>query len=627
MRLRIREHRGLNGPLRVEGHDVKLGLGGIREIEFFTQTRQLIAGGRDPDLRDRTTVGGLGALAAKGWIGADVAQELCALYESHREVEHRLQMVNDAQTHQMPTTAEGVARIAAFCGTDENTFREAFVGRLRAVDALTEGFFTPGPVEEGPELSDAAETIVQGWRQYPAFRSARAQEIFARVRPTLLAALQRAANSDEALIALDGFLAGLPAGVQLFSLFEANPALVDLIVDIAGTAPQLARYLSRNAGVLDAVLGGSFWAPMQDRAALRDALGAALGAVPDYEGKLNAARIWMKETHFRIGVHHLRGLIDAFEAGKSYADLADALVAGLWPVVCAEFARRHGAPPGRGAVVLGMGSLGAGRLNAGSDLDLIMIYDADGVEASDGPRPLGARPYYARLTQAMVTALVAQMPQGRLYEVDMRLRPSGRQGPVATALQSFRTYQEAEAWTWEHLALTRARVIAGDGGLGAEVEAFRRTLLAAKGQGAGVRADVAEMRARLQAAKPATGACEAKNGPGRLMDIELCAQMLALMAGSPARGVEAQIAAAQAAGLSKAEAGVLLTAYRTLWRLQCGARLLTDGPVVLSNLGKGGRAFLLRETGQETPDALTARLDEVTALAAEVIDAQVGEGM
>jgi glutamate-ammonia-ligase adenylyltransferase len=623
MRLRIREHRGLNRALRVEGHDIKLGLGGIREIEFFTQTRQLIAGGRDPDLRDPTTVGGLAVLAAKGWIPPHVADELSTLYRHHREVEHRLQMVGDAQTHTLPATSDGVARIAAFCDQDGARFRDRFLARVRAVDVLTEGFFAPGAVEDGPVLSDVAKKIVQGWRQYPAFRSSRAQEIFARVRPVLFTALQRAANPDEALLALDGFLAGLPAGVQLFSLFEANPALVDLIVDIAGTSPQLARYLSRNARVLDAVLGGSFWAGFADRATLQAGLGASMAAVGDYEAKLKAARVWTSELHFRIGVHHLRGLIDAFEAGKSYADLAGAVLAGLWPVVCAEFARRHGAAPGRGAVILGMGSLGAGRLTAGSDLDLIVIYDADGVEASDGPKPLGARPYYARLTQAMLTALVAPMPEGRLYEVDMRLRPSGRQGPVATALQSFRAYQEADAWTWEHLALARARVIAGDGALGAEVEAFRRRLLADKGKGAMVLADVAEMRARLQAAKPSLGAWDARNGPGRMMDIELCAEMLALLSGSAARGVERQIAAGSVAGVTGSQADALLAAYRLLWCLNCGARLLTDGPVVSETLGQGGRAFLLRETGQKTPEALTMRLQEATALAAQAIDAQV----
>ncbi|MFC3087204.1 glutamine-synthetase adenylyltransferase [Tabrizicola soli] len=626
MRLRIRDHRGLHGPITVEGHNMKLGAGGIREIEFFTQTRQLIAGGRDPGLRDRTTVGGLAALAEKGWVPPDTATELTALYRAHREVEHRLQMVNDAQTHSLPATAEGVARIAAFCGQDEAGFRRDLLDRLTRTDRLTEGFFAPGAAEEGPELSDTAREITRRWESYPALRSDRAQAIFRRLRPRLLKELARAANPDEALVALDGFLSGLPAGVQIFSLFEANPTLIELIVDIAGSAPALALYLSRNAAVLDGVIGGSFWGDWPGMAGLRAELAGKLAGATDYEARLSMARRWMKEWHFRVGVHHLRGLIDGFEAGKQYADLAEAVVAVIWAEVTADFARKHGAMPGRGAVVIGMGSMGAGRLNAGSDLDLIVIYDAEGVEGSDGPRPLATRPYYARLTQALVTALTAQMPEGRLYEVDMRLRPSGRAGPVATSLASFSTYQETEAWTWEHLALTRARVLAGDPSLAGEVEAFRRALLAAKGRGAGVRADVAGMRARLQAAKPAQGAWDAKNGPGRIMDIELAAETLALIAGSPARGVERQIAAGAGRIVPDSDAQALASAYRLLWRLHAAARLLSEGALDWDRLGEGGRAFVLRETGAADAGALALDLARATAEAEAAVTRLVGAG-
>ncbi|MDO8983932.1 glutamine-synthetase adenylyltransferase [Cypionkella sp.] len=633
MRLRIREHRGLNGAVTVEGHNMKLGQGGIREIEFFTQTRQLIAGGRDVTLRDRTTLGGLKALAAKDWLPPEVATDLSQLYTQHRELEHRIQMVNDEQTHNLPTSAEGIARIAAFCGQDEASFRTDLLDRLSRTDRLTEGFFAPSAVEAGPELSDHAAQIVKGWSSYPALRSDRAQAIFLRLRPVLLKRLTRAANPDEALVALDGFLAGLPSGVQIFSLFEANPQLVDLIIDIAGTAPALARYLSRNASVLDAVIGGAFFAAWPTTAALIAELSKRLDDIPDYERKLDAARRWMKEWHFRIGVHHLRGLIDGFEAGKQYADLAEAVIAALWPVVCADFALKHGQAPGRGAVVLGMGSLGAGRLNAGSDLDLIMIYDAAGVENSDGKRPLAARPYYARLTQAMVTALSAQMAEGRLYEVDVRLRPSGRQGPVATSIESFRNYQTTEAWTWEHLALTRARVLAGEPTLAAEVEAFRRETIASKGQGATVLKDVADMRARLAEAKPGAGGWDAKFGPGRMMDIELLAQTVALQTASPARGLERQIAAGgQIAGkitggtlakLSHSDQSALLDAYRLCWQMQAASKLLSDKPLDPETLGLGGRAFLLREANEATTEALTKRLARVAALAEQVISAHL----
>ena len=625
MRLRIRDHKHLHGPLVIEGHNLKLGVGGIREIEFFTQTRQLIAGGRDSDLRARGTVAGLRALAAKGWIPEDVANELTTHYRAHRELEHRLQMVGDAQTHDMPTSASGIDRIAHFMGTpDVAVFKADLKARLTKVDHLTTRFFAPAEAEAGPELSSAAQSIVAGWSNYPALRTDRAVGIFQRLRPMLLTRLMQASNPDEALVALDGFLAGLPTGVQIFSLFEANPPLVDLIIDIAATAPALSHYLARNAGVLDAVIGGSFFSEWPGRDQLAFASTARMAIEPDYERKLDGARRFMKEWHFRIGVHHLRGLVDAFEAARQYADLAEATLQAIWPVVCTEFARKHGPIPGQGAVVVGMGSLGAGRLNAGSDLDLIVIYDPGSVEISEGPRPLAPRAYAARLTQALVTALAAPTAEGSLYDVDMRLRPSGRQGPVATSFASFRSYQETDAWTWEHLALTRARVLAGDVELSAKVETLRQRLILEKGKGPMVRRDVAEMREKLALAKPQTGPLDPKFGPGRMMDLELLAQTCALITGSAARDIEDQIQASVSGGvLSEFDQSVLTQAYRLYWPVQAAARLLSENIAEIGQLGIGARAYMLRETGCEDEVSLAGQLEtaarETMAIIAKVL--------
>ncbi len=413
--------------------------------------------------------------------------------------------------------------------------------------------------------------------------------------------------------------------MQLFSLFEANPQLTELIVDICATAPALAQYLSRNSAVFDAVIGGGFFSDWPGVDSLRADLAQVLAEAPDYEAGLDEARRWHKEWHFRIGVHHLRGLTPATVAGREYADLAEATLAALWPAVCAHFAVRHGPPPGRGAVVVGMGSLGAARLNAASDLDLIVIYDAQGADASDGARPLATRQYFARLTQAMVTALTAPMPNGRLYEVDMRLRPSGRQGPVATSLAAFEDYQRNEAWTWEHLALTRARAIAGDGGLAAEIEAFRRALLRDKSAGQSVLADVAEMRGRIAEAKVPQGLWDAKIGAGRLQDIELLAQTGALLAGSPARELPDQIAAGVATGfLSAAEGAALQAASGLFWQVQATARLIGGGALAPDDLGEGGTRMALRETGHETIEDLAAALAEAAAAAGAIVDARLG---
>ncbi|TNF20510.1 MAG: glutamine-synthetase adenylyltransferase [Rhodobacteraceae bacterium] len=623
MRLRIRAHKGLGGPITLPGHNMKLGRGGIREIEFFTQTQQIIAGGRDPDLRVRGTVAGLSVLAEKGWIPTDLAQVLSDHYRFHREVEHRLQMVADAQTHLLPNSDEGLDRIAAMMDLDPDALRSELMRRLTEVHARTEGFFAPDPAaapEPVPDVGFDTE-VTSRWRSYPALRSRRAVEIFTRIRPEILRRLAETARPDDALNAFDGFLSGLPAGVQLFSLFEANPQLIDLLVDIAGTSPALAKYLSRNSGVFDAVIGGDFFADWPGVTGLAEDLARVLEPEGDYERKLDAARRWAKEWHFRIGVHHLRGLIDAATAGRQYADLAEANLTALWPEVVAQFATKHGGPPGRGAMVLGMGSLGAARLTSASDLDLIMIYDAQSVEYSEGRRPLAARTYYARLTQALVTAMTAPMAEGRLYEVDMRLRPSGTQGPVATSWQSFETYQKTEAWVWEHLALTRARCVAGAGALAEDVEALRCALLGRRAR-AEVLGEVAKMRARIAAAKSPEGPLDTKIGPGRMQDIELLAQAGALIEGSAARETAEGLAAAARAGvLDDNAAAELAEAYALQGSLQMASRLLSATPLAPETLSGGGAGFVLRECGAETLEDLVARLTDLRALADHAITA------
>ena len=622
MRLRIREHKGLGGPITLSGHNMKLGRGGIREIEFFTQTRQLISGGRDPYLRDNRTVPALGKLAEKGWVPEETAEILGRHYRAHREIEHRIQMVNDAQTHDLPKSPEGMQRIACLMGRDLSEMTDDISERLTEVHELTEGFFAPD-AGAGEVLHEFDTDVIQRWKTYPALRSERAVKIFDRLKPELLERLGDTAHPNQALLALDGFLAGLPAGVQLFSLFEANTHLIDLLVDIVGTAPALGRHLSRNSGVFDAVIGGSFFTDWPSQSGLQTELIDMLAREgDDYEAKLDTARRWAKERHFQIGVHHLRGLISAGEAGEHYADLASASLAALWPVVVAKFAEKHGDMPGHGAMVLGMGSLGAGRLNAASDLDLIVIYDSGGVDASDGRRPLASRAYYARLTQAMVTAMTAQTAQGRLYEVDMRLRPSGTQGPVATSITSFKEYQENQAWTWEHLALTRARPVAGEPGLMQEVEAFRRALLSGAGDQAKIREDVRDMRDKIAAAKSPTGIWDAKIGRGRLQDIELISQTAALMAGgyehSVAQGFESGVAIDW---LSAADGLALGQAYDLFWKVQVVSKLLNETDLAADVIGEGGAAFLLRETGAATMTELSEMLGKTVEQTSNLVEA------
>ncbi|MEN8657459.1 bifunctional [glutamine synthetase] adenylyltransferase/[glutamine synthetase]-adenylyl-L-tyrosine phosphorylase [Marivita sp.] len=621
---KIRDHKGLAGPITLPGHNMKLGRGGIREIEFFTQTRQIIAGGRDPDLRVRGTVPGLAVLAEKGWVPPDVAETLTHHYRAHREVEHRVQMLRDAQTHDLPQSDDGFDRLAAFMGTDRATLHKDLRARLEDTHTLTEGFFggesTSAQRKAVPEEFEDSE-IVNRWRTYPALRSARGSGIFERLQPEILGRLAKTSHPMDALSAFDGFLSGLPAGVQVFSLFEANPQLIDLLIDIVGVSPELARYLSRNASVFDAVIGGDFFSDWPGCEALQGALTDLLAQEGDYENKLNTARRWGKEWHFRIGVHLLRGLIGAEEAGTQYADLADATLGALAPEVQAEFARKHGPCPGRGAVVVGMGSLGSRRLHSRSDLDLIVIYDPGEAEMSEGRRPLATRPYYARLTQALITAVTAPMAEGRIYEIDMRLRPSGNQGPVATSLESFRSYQKSDAWVWEHLALTRARCVAGPGGLMQDVTAVQADVLQASRDRDAVLREVAIMRNRIAAAKGSGGVWEVKLGQGRLQDIELVAQAAAVIAGHPLGTVPGALArGAECGWLTPEDADALSDAYRLCWALQIGSRLISESTLAPDQDSSAASEFLCRITGTSSIEGLQGQLEARTKRAADVIN-------
>ncbi len=530
MRLRIRQDKGFHGALTARGHHVKLGRGGIREIEFFAQTHQLIAGGRDPDLRSRQTLVALGELADKNWLPRQTSEKLEHHYQLHRQLEHRIQMIHDAQTHSVPTSDEEFARLAALMGMDEDALTRDITARFDEVHHLIEEFFAPDPTADA--LSDPfSDPITEGWHSYPALRSDRAVQVFTRIWPHLKRRVDQSPDAHETLRALDQFLSNLPAGVQLFSLFEANPALLDLLCDIMSSSPELAQYLSRNAQVFDAVIAGEFFDPWPTIDQLRTEIHERVAREADYEAQLDTLRSVMKEYSFRVGVHLLKQILTPVQAMAAYSDIAQSIVQVLWPLVQEQFAAKHGPPPGQGAVIVAMGSLGARRLHARSDLDLIVIYDPQDEESSTGPRPLDVRSYYARLTKSMITALTAQTARGRLYEVDMRLRPSGNKGPVATSLSSFRDYQSTQAWVWEHLALTRARVIAGPEALRSDVSAALDDVIGLPREAPHVIKEALVMRDRIFENKQASSLWDMKFQQGSLQDLELLGQLGALLRG------------------------------------------------------------------------------------------------
>ena len=506
-------------------------------------------------------------------------------------------MLRDAQTHKMPGNPTEMDRLARLSGwADTEAFSEDIRARLESVHQTTESFFAPDedakPAQDAAVISDEMTRTIDSWAGLPALRSPRSVEIFDRLRPELTRRLSNTTRPEETLAQLDGFVRGLPAGVQLFSMFEANPQILDLLVDICATAPSLAQYLSRNTGVFDAVISGRFFERLPDAEGMGVQLNEALDGVNDYEDALNTTRRWFKEVHFRIGVLVLREIATLHEAERAYADLAQAVLQGVLPLVQRDFIRRYGVFVAQQMAVLAMGKLGSRQMTATSDLDLIVIYSAQG-SVSDGRRGLAQTVYFSRLTQALITALSSPMAEGMLYEVDMRLRPSGRAGTVATSVSGFETYQFEKAWTWEHLALTRGRVIAGDANLAGQVEAVRQAVLAAPRDPQKIRKDVRDMRRRLADAKAnKAGDWDVKDRAGGILDIELLAQMFCLLGAGKGAEPRQQLADAALDGVvSVQDSTVLSEVHKLLCSFQQAHRLLMDGAFDPNRLGHGGLGF------------------------------------
>ena len=550
----INAFRGF-GTIRVRGHDLKVGRGGIREIEFFAQTQQLILGGRVPELRLSQTCAALRALASRRWVGEQAATELTAAYRLLRCLEHRLQMVADRQTQTLPDHEPDFQRFAAFAGYPdpaelERLVRDALVTVERHYAALFESepdlgaghslVFT-GTADDPDTLRTLAamgfkepsqvSSRIRAWHHghIRATRSTRARELLTELMPTLLGALEEQPDRDQAFKLFDEFVSALPAGVQLFSLFRANPKLLKLLADLTGAAPRLARHLSGHVDLFDAMLTPDFFERLPDHAALDAELRSRLVDARDLQDRLDICRRWAHGRQFQAGHQILLGATDAGTAARALATIAEVVIAGLLPAAERWLVAQHGIVPGGAFVVLGLGKLGAGELTVGSDLDLVFVYAAAEDAPSGGPRPLPAPTYYARLGQRLVSALTAKTGEGQLYEIDMRLRPSGNVGPVATTLANFARYPAETAQTWEQQALTRARVVAGDPGLAARVEEAIWANLSrpreAKPLGQAVRA----MRERIFKEHGSEDPWQLKHARGGVVEIEFTAQYLKLL--------------------------------------------------------------------------------------------------
>ena len=545
-----------HGEIAIRGHNLKLGRGGIREIEFFVQTQQLIAGGRNGSLRGQKTLQVLLELAVAGWITEAAAEELRSAYFLLRKLEHRVQMLDDAQDHCVPAGEEAFENYARFSGyADGASLAEALQHTLETVQrhyqalfesadelagesgnlVFTGGEDDPGTLETlaqlGFQQASEVSATIRGWHfgRYNATRTKRSRELLTELMPQLLRALAATGDADHAFLAFDRFLQTLPAGVQLFSMLKSNPNLLDLLSRILGAAPRLATQISRQPRILEAVLERSFFGPLPTPQELQDLAASMMPTDIALDEAMDRARILGREQMFRVGVRVLSETATAQEAGQAYSGVADTLICALHAGVTRDMEATHGKVRGGESAVIAMGKLGGREMTAGSDLDLILVYDHTDDLASDGVKQLSPSQYYTRLTQRLISAITSPTAEGVLFDVDMRLRPTGSKGPVAVSLPAFESYQRDSAWTWEKMALTRARIVTPHSQLAARLRTAISETLCVHRDKAATLAEILDMRKRMLQANPAVGRWDIKHKRGGLVELEFVTQALQLL--------------------------------------------------------------------------------------------------
>jgi glutamate-ammonia-ligase adenylyltransferase len=538
---RIRDHHAAGQRLG-PGYDLKRGRGGIREAEFFAQIHQLIHGGRDPELRAPATRDALARLAAAGWIPDEDALTLTDSYTLLRAVEHRVQMIDDRQTHRLPEgeALERVARLHGLAGGAEliDLLRPHVEGAGRLYDALDDAEPDAFPTDHDTLVSKlaaagfadgaSAAARIETWRsaRYPALRSPAAREALEAVLPVIMPALASAPDPGAALLRLDAMLARLSSAVNVFRLLEARPGLATQLGAILSHAAPLAEALGRRPELLDGLIDSTALDAVGNVEELAAEMRA--GAAVDYQARLDHVRHLVGERRFALGAQIVVGASDPLAVSAGYARVAEAAIAVLADATIADFAERHGRVPGSELVIVAYGRLGGAALTHASDLDLVYLFTGDFRAESDGEKPLGATLYYNRLAQRLTAALSVPTAAGPLYEIDTRLRPSGNQGPLVVSVDSFARYQRTEAWSWEHMALTRARVVFGSHAAGSAVSDIIADVLATPHPDRDIVADAAAMRREMVAHKPPQGPLDAKLLPGGLVDLEFAVHVAQL---------------------------------------------------------------------------------------------------
>jgi glutamate-ammonia-ligase adenylyltransferase len=567
----------------LRGYSIKNGFGGIRSIEFFVHAQQLIAGGRETDLRLRSTPMALDALTKNEWITTDVADNLKSAYKILRRIEHRLQMVGDVQTHVMPKSDEALDDFSRFCGmSDLTSFKSALIELGDSVHRDTVPLLEKLEREGQPETDassapDAAKTdtsayegvlvlddetptasasaleglgykstesitaTIEGWLagRVPATRSIRSRDLLTSLLPRLLAKLAETGKPDTNFVAFSRLVSNLPAGLQLFSLMETHPDVASMVINIVTSAPKLADIMSGHPILADNLLYRSFWLPEDDWPAREQELQDAIGKTEYYEEKLLILRRFCHEWKFRTSVQLLQNQITSIRAGQDYTAIADVMIRVAVKIVGENIESKLGIIKDGSFTVMGMGRLGAKEMTLLSDLDLVFIYDGSQEEQSMPPKDSKEKSlksvyinqYFIRFGQELIIALSSPTSEGRCYEIDMRLRPSGNQGPLATHCDSFLKYEKEEAWTWEHMALVKSRVISvyGKTDLQKKLEKNIPGLVRKVTSTEELIKDVAAMRDRLKSANPKKSKLDIKSSEGGIMDLDFLLEIMQML--------------------------------------------------------------------------------------------------
>jgi glutamate-ammonia-ligase adenylyltransferase len=584
--------------------DIKRGPGGIREIEFLAQALQLIHGGRDPSLRVRGLQPALRALRDARHLSSQAHDMLVDAYRFLRRLENRLQMLRDAQTHVLPDDAQDRARIAAGLGeTDWDALRagldavraqvaaefEALLAPRRRKPApggladywraLPEGGDAQALADAGYDDPGAADAALRDFVRTPGVRdlSDGARARLDRIAPVLVQAAGAAIDSQLVLRRLLALLHNILRRASYLALLDEQPAALARLVDAVVRSAFLAERLASLPLLLDELLDARVAGPLPARDSFAPQCGQALQHA-DTEAALMALNETRQALSFRIALATLDGRQHARESARQLAWLADAVLGVVLQLALREMRAAHGGIDGARFGAVGYGSLGGEELGFGSDLDLVFLYDApraaDGGEAqSAGARPLEASRWFARLAQKIVALLGTVTSAGRLYDIDVRLRPDGGKGLLVSTVSSYADYQRERAWTWEHQALVRARFVAGDAALGEAFARIRDDTLGRPRGAAALREDVDAMRRRMRAEldRSDAGGFDLKQGEGGLVDLEFLLQYLVLRdaASSPAllrpRDTPGLVAACAAAGaFDEATAAALREAHGVL---------------------------------------------------------------